>query len=135
MSTELNGHASPYDLGMDALVRAGIASVGRDLLDRPALHEPVRPRLVGLRAANRKDRFLGGAQLTVTDTATEACGYVTSSAYSPHLGEWVGLGFVARNFAADGTRLIGRDPLRGGNVSVEVVSTIHLDRDGMRMKA
>ena len=73
-----HGQTTPYDLGMEAQVALGNACVGRALLDRPAFHEPSRPRLVGVRAADGRAQFLGGAQL-----ARAAAGADQRSATSP----------------------------------------------------
>ena len=60
VTSEINGETTPYDLGMEPLVRIGNRCLGRELLDRPAFHEPTRPRLVGLRAADGHAPFLAG---------------------------------------------------------------------------
>jgi heterotetrameric sarcosine oxidase alpha subunit len=133
VSSEINGETTPLDLGLDALVRAGNPCLGRELLDRPAFHEPHRPRLVGLRAADGRASFLGGAQLTLPEETRHPCGYVTSSVYSPTLDEWLGLALVARSIDLE-TRLVARDPLRGSEVAVRVVPPVHFDPDGTRMK-
>jgi sarcosine oxidase subunit alpha len=104
------------------------------LLDRPAFHEATRPRLVGLRALDGHTPFLAGAQLTATDSANRPCGYVTSSVFSPTLGEWLGLALVARNLEA-GAVLTARDPLRARDTPVRLVPPAHFDPAGDRMKA
>jgi sarcosine oxidase subunit alpha len=133
--SELNGQTTPYDLGMDAMVGAGNACLGRALLDRPAFHEAARPRLVGLRAADGRSRFLAGAQLTAAAAPSQPRGYVTSSVYSPALGEWVGLALLARELASGEAALTARDPLRGADTPVRVTSPVHVDPSGARMKA
>ncbi len=135
VSSEINGETTPYDLGMGALVNLNNPCLGRDLLERPAFKEATRPRLVGLRALDGQACFLGGAQLTNEDSATRPCGYVTSSVFSPTLGEWLGLALVARNIAGDGALLTARDPLRGTDTPVRTVPAVHFDPTGMRMKA
>ena len=134
VSSELNGQTTPFDLGLDGLVALGNPCVGRDLLDRPAFREPHRPRLVGLRASDGKSRFLGGAQLTEDAVSAVPVGYVTSTAYSPALGEWIGLAFVSRA-VPEGATLHVRDPLRGDNTTVKVVSPVHYDPKSDRMKS
>jgi sarcosine oxidase subunit alpha len=134
VSSELTGSTTPGDLGMDALVRLGNRCVGRDLLDRPAFQDPARPRLVGLRAADGKAVIVGGAQLTLDARATRPLGYVSSSAYSPAVGEWIALAFVARS-VAEGAELIARDPLRGSNTAVRVAPPVHFDAGAERMKS
>jgi sarcosine oxidase subunit alpha len=135
VSSEINGQTTPLDLNMDALVRLGNPCVGTELLNRPAFHEPSRPRLVGLRAGDGHSKFLAGAQLTTDREPDRPCGYVTSSVFSPALGEWIGLALVARSLAADGTVLTARDPLRDGDVSVRVVPGVHFDPTSERMKS
>jgi len=135
VGAELNGQTTPSDLGMDALLRLGNPCVGRELLDREAFREPSRPRLVGLRAADRRAKFLAGAQLTAAEAPGRPLGFVTSSVYSPTLGEWVGLALVARTHAADGTALTARDPLRDGDTAVQVVPSVHYDPAGERLKS
>ena len=135
VGSELNGETTPFDLGMDALVRRGNPCVGSELLDRPAFHEPSRPRLVGLRAADGQAKFLAGAQLALADAPNRPVGHVTSSVYSPTLGEWVGLALLARRHAVDDALVMARDPLRGGDTTVRVVATAHFDPSGERMKS
>lgn len=133
VGSELNGQTTPFDLGLASLVRQGNACVGSALLDRPAFHEATRPRLVGLRASDGRAHFLGGAQLTHAAAPQHPCGYVTSSVYSPTLGQWLGLALVARD-QPEGAELTARDPLRGGDTPVRVVAPVHFDPSSERMK-
>lgn len=134
VSSELNGQTTPFDLGMDGLVKLGNPCVGRDMLDRPAFHEPTRPRLIGVRAVDGRARFYGGAQLTAADAPNVPCGYVTSSVYSPVLGEWVGLALVSRAHR-EGAVLSARDPLRIGDCTLRLTPLVHYDPSGERMKS
>jgi glycine cleavage system aminomethyltransferase T len=134
VSSELNGETTPYDLGMDGLVRLGNPCVGRELLDRPAFHESARPRLVGIRALNGRSKFLAGSQLVTEAAVTHPIGHITSAVYSPTLEEWIGLGFLARQFDAS-ARLVARDPLRGRDTLVRMVAPVHVDPNGERMNA
>jgi glycine cleavage system aminomethyltransferase T len=127
------------DAGLGAMLKAGadgIArnSVGRALLGREGFLAADRPILVGLRAADGRSRFLGGAQVTATESATQSLGYVTSSVFSPALQEWIGLALVARNCSATGNELVARDPLRGGNTRIRVVPPAHVDPEGLRIR-
>jgi sarcosine oxidase subunit alpha len=136
VSSELNGQATPQDLGMDGLVKLGNRCVGRELLDRSAFSEPGRPRLVGVRAADGRAQFLAGAQLTAAGQPAQSLGYVSSSVYSPALDEWIGLAFLARDHAAEGTVVIARDPLRGtGDATLTVTPLVHYDPAAERMKS
>jgi methylglutamate dehydrogenase subunit C len=133
--SEMNGQTTPMDLGMDGLLRQSDACVGRDLLDRPAFHEPERPRLVGVRAADGRSSFLAGAQLTTAEDPRRSLGYVTSSAFSPTLGEWIGLALLDRRHAVDGNSIMGRDPVRSGDTLLKVTPAIHFDPASERMRS
>jgi sarcosine oxidase subunit alpha len=133
VSSELNGETTPHDLLMDGLVELGNPCLGRELLDRAGLHESWRPRLVGIRAVDGRSKFLAGAQLTAPQAPNQPAGHITSAVYSPALGEWIGLALLARRFG-EGTRIVARDPLRGGDTPVRVVHHVHFDPGGERMK-
>jgi len=135
VGAELNGQTTPFDLGMGHLVKTAGNCVGGELLHRPAFHEPIRPKLVGVRAANGRAMFLAGAQLTAPEDRRRSCGHVTSSVYSPALGEWIGLALLAREHAREGGTILAQDPLRGGDTLLRITPTNHFDAAGGRMKA
>jgi len=135
VSAELNGQTTPQDLNMDGLLKVGNECLGRKLLEREAFHEPQRARLVGLRAVDAKAAFAAGAQITTADAPARSVGHVTSSVYSPALGQWIGLALVGRHLAAEGTELLARDPLRDRDTRVKVAPVVHFDAKGERMRA
>jgi methylglutamate dehydrogenase subunit C len=135
VGSELNGQTTPFDLGMESLVKLGNPCIGRALLDRPALHETARQRLVGLRAADGKASMQAGAQITTANAPNSSLGYITASVYSPTLREWIALGLVAGSSSSEGTLLVARDPLRGGDTRVRVTAPVHFDPAGERMKS
>jgi methylglutamate dehydrogenase subunit C len=131
--SELNGQTTPLDLGMQGLMKREDNFVGRQLLQRPAFHDESRPRLVGLRAVDCGGKFLGGAQITTRSDLNHACGFITSSTFSPALNEWIGLALVSRSIP-EGEELVARDPIRDGDTAVRVSSLIHYDPAGQRMR-
>ena len=135
VSSEINGQTTPMDLGMESLLDAGNACVGRALLDRAAFHDPQRPKLVGLQAQDANAQFLAGAQITTFDAPTKSIGHTTSAVFSPALKRWVGLALVGRHFSFPGTQLMARDPIRGFETRVVVTPTVHFDPTGERMRA
>jgi len=133
-TSEITGQVTPLDLGMEGMVAKAGPCIGLELLQRQAFHEPHRPRLVGLRAADGQSSFLAGSQLTVGPEDSLSVGYVTSSVFSAQLGETVALAFAARDVAPLGTVLWARDPLRGRDVQVRVVAPVHVDPAGERLR-
>ena len=133
-SAEITGQTSPYDLRLEAWVRASTDCIGRALLERPALHEPSRPMLVGLIAAEPARGFNAGAQLTAPGAPRESLGYITSAAFSPTLDRHIALGLLARHHAHAGACVLAADPLAGTEIPLLVTEPTHFDPAGERMK-
>jgi sarcosine oxidase subunit alpha len=134
---ELNGQTTGHDLGLGKLLSAKKDFIGRFMASRPALTDPERPSLVGLRPLDRADRLRAGAHLIPKDaeaTPKNDQGYVTSIAFSPSLGHWLGLGLLARGPLRHGEIVRAYDPVRGGDVLVEVRPPCFIDRDGEHLR-
>jgi heterotetrameric sarcosine oxidase alpha subunit len=135
---ELNGQTTAHDLGMGRLLSTKKDFVGRALAARPALTDRSRPTLVGLRPVDRAARLRAGAHLLPQDVPTTAAhdqGHVTSVAYSPTLGHWIGLGLLANGPARLGEIVRACDPIRRGEALVEVVPPVFIDPQGERLRA
>lgn len=134
---ELNGTTTPGDLGLGGLRSRKKDYVGRVLGERPGLTDPERPRLIGFRPLDRTQRLRSGAHFIARDAATIAAndhGYMTSTAYSPSLGHWIGLGLLRRGPERIGEVVRAVDPVRGEDNLVEVVSPIFIDAEGARLR-
>lgn len=135
---ELNGQTTAFDLGLGKLVAAGKDAVGTLLAQRPALLDPSRPQLVGLRPVDRQQRLYAGSHFLprgAANTAEHDTGYLTSVAYSPTLGHWIGLGLLAHGPERHGETVRAVDLLRGHDVLVEVCDPVFLDPAGERLRA
>ena len=116
---ELNGQTTARDLGLGKMLSAKKDFIGRVMAARPALTAPERPSLVGLRPVDRGERLRAGAHLIPKGAEAAAGndqGYMTSVAFSPTLGHWIGLGLLARGPERIGERVRAYDPVRGGDV-------------------
>ncbi len=134
---EINGQTTARDLGLEKMLAKHKDYIGRVLQRRPALREASRPILVGLRPTDRSARLHGGAHfLPLNAPATRAYdeGWVSSVAYSPTLGRWIGLGFLANGAERHGTRVRAYDPLRGGDTEVEITPPCQFDPEGVRLR-
>jgi methylglutamate dehydrogenase subunit C len=135
---ELNGMTTAADLGLDRMLSQKKDFVGRVLAQRPGLTDPHRPRLVGVKPVDRGARLHAGAHFLARDARVSLendQGYLTSVAYSPMLGHWIGLGFLTGGLKRHGERIRAYDPLRNSDVVVEVVSNVFFDPDGLRLHA
>jgi sarcosine oxidase subunit alpha len=62
-------------------------------------------------------------------------GYMTSTAFSPSAGCWIGLGLLARGPERIGERIRAYDPIRSDDVEVEVVPPVFVDPEAGRLRA
>jgi glycine cleavage system aminomethyltransferase T len=135
---EINGQLTARDLGLGRLVSAKKDCVGRVMAQRPALLAEDRPAFAGFRPIDRKARLRAGAHfLPVGAVATigNDQGYMTSVAFSPMLGHWIGLGVIAYGRQRIGERLRAYDPVRNGDVEVEICNPVFFDPEGARLHA
>jgi heterotetrameric sarcosine oxidase alpha subunit len=134
---ELNGTTTPQDVGLGGMVAKKKDFIGNVLGKRPGLVDPERPSLVGFRPVDRSARLRSGAHFLAreaTPTAENDEGYMTSVAYSPSNGHWIGLGLLKRGPDRIGEIVRAYDPVRGGDTLVEVVSPVFVDPEGGRVR-
>jgi methylglutamate dehydrogenase subunit C len=135
---ELNGQTTARDLGLGRMMSTKKDFVGRVLAGRPALVAPTRPSLVGVKPVDPSQRLRAGAHFLKRGAAAAAAndeGYVTSVAFSPHVGTWIGLGLLVGGPERIGERVRAYDPVRSADVEVEVVATVFVDPEGVRLHA
>lgn len=132
---ELDGRVNIDDAGLGKMASDKKSYVGDTLRKRPEMLREDRPRLVGIFPKDRQQTFNGGALLCKADTVSGfGEGWITGVTHSPELGHWIGIGFVSGGHEAwAGQTLVAADPLRKGNVDVEVVSPHMVDPGGERM--
>ena len=134
---ELNGQTVARDLGLGRMMSGKKGYIGRIMAARSALVDPARPTLVGLRPIDPTERLRAGAHLlspgAVPSSQTDE-GYVTSVAFSPSLGHWIGLGLLARGPERIGERIRAYDPVRRGDIEAEIVAPVFIDPEGVRLR-
>lgn len=134
---ELNGTTTPRDVGLGSMVSTKKDFIGRTLGARPGLVDPERPSLVGFRPVDHFCRLRAGAHFVAGDARPDAKndeGYMTSVAYSPLNGHWIGLGLLKRGPERIGEIVQACDPVRGDHTLVEVVSPVFVDPEGGRVR-
>ena len=134
---ELNGQTTAGDLGLARMMSKRKDFIGRALTQRPALLAPDRPSLVGLRPVDRTSRLRSGAHFIAPGAAATIAndqGWMSSVTYSPTLGHWIGLGFLAGGMARLGEPIRACDPLRAETVELTVVAPCHIDPEGARLR-
>ncbi len=132
---ELDGRVTIDDAGLGKMASDKKTYIGDALRKRPAMIAEGRPRLVGIFPKNREQTFNAGSILCKQDTVSGLGeGWITGVTYSPVFGHWIGLGYISgghENWA--GQTVVAADPVRKGNVEVEIVSPHMYDPSGERM--
>jgi methylglutamate dehydrogenase subunit C len=134
---EINGQTTARDLGLGRMLSARKDHIGRVMAQRPALLAADRPTLVGFKPVDRAERLRAGAHFIPEGAQAVAAndqGYMTSVAFSPSLGHWIGLGLLAHGASRHGQRVRACDPLRSANVLVEVCDPVFYDSAGERLR-
>ena len=135
---EINGRTTASDLGFGRMLSTNKDFIGRVLAGRPALRDPDRPALAGFVPVKAHDRLRAGAHLfrpRVATVPTHDEGYLTSVAFSPSLGMWIGLGLLKGGTKRVGERVRFWDPVRGGDFELEVRPPAFIDPQGHRLHA
>ena len=121
--------ARPHDVGQEGLHRPRAGGTRGARRSGPA--DPRRAQ------AGRSRRAIAGGRAFLEEgaaaTADNDEGYVTSVAFSPSLGHWIGLGLLKGGPARLGERVRAYDPVRNGDVEVEVCSPVFVDPQGERL--
>jgi sarcosine oxidase subunit alpha len=132
---EIDGRTSVHDLRLEKMFSMKKDFVGKALALRPALTDPGRKQLVGVRSLDGRP-VLGGAQLVAGSDPKQpgrSEGHVTAMCYSPALEGYIALALLERGRMRHGETLYAADPLRGKHDPVEVVDPCFFDKDGRRM--
>jgi sarcosine oxidase subunit alpha len=134
---ELNGQTTAQDLGLGRMLARRKDFIGRRLAERPALVDPMRPVLVGLKPVDGRTPIRAGAHLyapgAVTHTAN-GLGYVTSACFSPTLGHPIALALLSEGATRHGQRIRVLDPVRDGDTEAEVCPPVFVDPEGGRTR-
>ncbi len=132
---ELDGRVTIDDAGLGKMASTKKSYIGSVLRKRPDLTREDRAQLVGIFPKDRSKTFNGGALLCKSDDVSGfGEGWITAVTHSPALGHWIGIGYISGGYEAWQDReLVASDPVRKGNVAVEVVSPHMYDPKGERM--
>jgi len=134
---ELNGQTTARDLGMGRMVSKKKDSIGSVLSERSELNREDGLALMGFRPVDPNQPLKAGAHFIAKGkqaTMANDEGYMTSVAFSPAFHHSIGLGFISRGGERKGEIVRAVDPVRGGDVEVEIVSPHFVDPEGKRLR-
>ncbi len=132
---ELDGRVTIDDAGLGKMASPNKSFIGSVMRNRPELLREDRPRLVGIKPITNGQTFNAGSILCSKDKVSGLGeGWITAVTYSPALGHWIGIGFISCGYEAwEGKTVIAADPVRKGNIEVEIISPHMYDPSGERM--
>ncbi|MCC1491725.1 sarcosine oxidase subunit alpha family protein [Cognatishimia sp. F0-27] len=132
---EIHGRTTAFDIGFGRMVSAKKDCIGKVLSQRPGLTGDSRAQFVGLRSLGGE--IPAGGHLFAEEAKPVAAhdeGYVTSTCYSPTLGEVRALGFLTNGRARHGERIKMVDHMRGITTLCEVTDPVAFDPEGGRVR-
>ncbi len=128
---EINGTATAGDLDLAKFLDGKKPDfIGRQMIGREGLIAPDRPQLVGILPLDPATSFKTGSHILKTgDAATleNDQGYVTSSAFSPHLKSTIGLALVKGGAKRHGEEVIVWNGLAGETTPARIVAPCFID--------
>ena len=133
---ELDGRVTIEDAGLGAMASDKKSYIGSALRKRPDLNRVDRPQLVGIVPKDRSETFKAGSVLCAEDKIEgHGEGWITAVTHSPSMGHWIGLGYIKGGYNEwSGKTVVAADPVRRGNVDVEIISPHMVDPSGERMR-
>lgn len=128
---EINGTVVPADLGFGKMVSSIKADfIGKHMVGREGLVAPDRAQLVGVAPLDPKASFRTGSHILEKDAAAALendQGYVSSSAYSPHVGSTIGLALVKSGANRHGEEIVIWDGLRDAFTPGRLCNPVFVD--------
>ncbi|UWQ75817.1 sarcosine oxidase subunit alpha family protein [Leisingera sp. M658] len=130
---ELDGRTTLRDIGLDKMASRKKPFVGSVLKHRPHLLAEDRPTLVGLEIEGDAGVKSGSILYDLGgSTKNHGLGWVSSTTYSPALGKYIALGFLAKGPARHGDRIRVIDFLGDSTKTAKVTSPHFFDPEGTR---
>ena len=132
---ELDGRVSIDDAGLGKMANPDKVYIGKAMRNRPELLREDRPRLVGIKPVDSSQTFNAGSILCASNKVSGLGeGWITAVTHSPAMGHWIGLGFIKGGHEAwKGKTVVAADPVRKGNINVEIISPHMYDPSGEKM--
>lgn len=135
---ELNGITTAGDLGLGKMMSTKKDYIGRMMSTREGLADKNRQCVVGIRAVDKADRIRSGSHLLKKNEPPSMAndqGYISSVAWSPMLGRWIGLALLANGRERHGEIVKIFDGLRNIHMFGEICEPVHYDRENTKLHA
>ena len=112
-------------------------SVGNILSEREGFNSSDIVKLSGFKPVNNTQKLEAGSHLISlgkNPTTKDDEGWLSSVAFSPTLGHYIGLGFKKNGSTRIGEKVLAVNLLQNKNTEVEIVSPHFIDPEGIRQR-
>ena len=134
---ELNGQTTAQNLNMGKMISKKNDCIGNVLSERTHLNDENNLILTGFKPVSHSDMLTSGAHFVSKEKKPildNDEGWMTSVAFSPTLGHYIGLGFIVKGNERIGEVVRAVNLLKNEDVLVELVSPHFVDPEGHKLR-
>ena len=134
---EINGQTTAQNLGLSRMISKKADSIGNILSEREGFNGSNIAIMSGFKPVQHSQKLEAGSHLISagkTPTMENDEGWLSSVAFSPTLGHYIGLGFIERGKTRIGEKVFAVNLLQNKTTEVEIVSPHFLDPEGIKQR-
>ncbi len=134
---EINGQTTAQNLGLSRMISKKADSIGNILSEREGFNRSDISTLSGFKPVKHSQKLEAGSHLVSAGkkpTMENDEGWLSSVAFSPTLGHYIGLGFIERGRTRVGERVFAVNLLQKKTTEVEIVSPHFIDPEGIKQR-
>ena len=134
---EINGQTTAQNLGLSRMISKKADSIGNILSEREGFNNSDIGILSGFKPVDHRQKLEAGSHLISLGKKPimkDDEGWLSSVAFSPTLGHYIGLGFVKNGSNRIGEKVLAVNLLQNKETEVEIVSPHFLDPEGIRQR-
>ena len=134
---EINGQTTAQNLGLSRMISKKADSMGSILSEREGFNDSGIGILTGFKPVDHRQKLEAGSHLISLGKKPimrDDEGWLSSVAFSPTLGHYIGLGFVKNGSNRIGEKVLAVNPLQNKETEVEIVSPHFFDPEGIRQR-
>jgi sarcosine oxidase subunit alpha len=134
---EINGHTTAQNLGLSRMISKKADSIGNILSEREGFNGSNIATMSGFKPVQHSEKLEAGSHLISagkTPTMENDEGWLSSVAFSPTLGHYIGLGFIERGKTRIGEKVFAVNLLQNKTTEVEIVSPHFVDPEGIKQR-
>ena len=134
---EINGQTTAQNLGLSRMISKKADSIGNILSEREGFNGSNIAIMSGFKPVQHSQKLEAGSHLISagkTPTMENDEGWLSSVAFSPTLGHYIGLGFIERGKTRIGEKVFAVNLLQNKTTEVEIVSPHFVDPEGIKQR-